>query len=111
MDIAIVACGPGIGMLKLDSPTASRVADTMKANLRVVACENTMRAQKITKDDMLPAKQLCAGRCDRNYEKTGRRLSLFTALNFFLLPTTARVVLQSGHAGVVQWQNFCFPSK
>ena len=55
MDIAIVACGPGIGMLKLDSPTASRVADTMEANLRVVACENTMRAQKITKDDMLPA--------------------------------------------------------
>ena len=55
VDIAIVAYGPGIGMLKLDSPTASRVADTMKANVRVVACENTMRAQKITKDDMLPA--------------------------------------------------------
>ena len=55
VDIAIVAYGPGIGMLKLDSPTASRVAETMKANVRVVACENTMRAQKITKDDMLPA--------------------------------------------------------
>ena len=55
VDIAIVAYGPGIGMLKLDSPSASRVADTMKANVRVVACENTMRAQKITKDDMLPA--------------------------------------------------------
>ena len=55
VDIAIVAYGPGIGMLKLDSPTASRVADAMKANVRVVACENTMRAQKITKDDMLPA--------------------------------------------------------
>ena len=55
VDIAIVAYGPGIGMLKLDSPSASRVADTIKANVRVVACENTMRAQKITKDDMLPA--------------------------------------------------------
>ena len=55
VDIAIVAYGSGIGMLKLDSPTASRVADAMKANVRVVACENTMRAQKITKDDMLPA--------------------------------------------------------
>ena len=27
----------------------------MKTNACVVACENTMRAQKITKDDMLPA--------------------------------------------------------
>ncbi len=55
VDIAIVAYGPGIGMLKLESPTAARVADAMKANVRVVACENTMRAQKIVKDDMLPA--------------------------------------------------------
>jgi intracellular sulfur oxidation DsrE/DsrF family protein len=55
VDIAIVAYGPGIGMLKLESPTGSRVADALKANVRVVACENTMRAQKITKDDMLPA--------------------------------------------------------
>ena len=55
VDIAIVAYGPGIGMLKLESPTGSRVADAMKANVRVVACENTMRAQKISKEDMLPA--------------------------------------------------------
>ncbi|MDP1954478.1 MAG: DsrE family protein [Polaromonas sp.] len=55
VDIAIIAYGPGIGMLKLESPTGARVADAMKANVRVVACENTMRAQKITKDDMLPA--------------------------------------------------------
>ncbi|MDP3356541.1 MAG: DsrE family protein [Polaromonas sp.] len=55
VDIAIVAYGPGIGMLRLESPTGARVADAMKANVRVVACENTMRAQKITKDDMLPA--------------------------------------------------------
>ena len=55
VDIAIVAYGPGIGMLKLESPTGSRVADAMKANVRVVACENTMRGQKITKEDMLPA--------------------------------------------------------
>jgi len=55
VDIAIVAYGPGIGMLKLESPTGSRVADALKANVRVVACENTMRAQKLGKDDMLPA--------------------------------------------------------
>jgi intracellular sulfur oxidation DsrE/DsrF family protein len=55
VDIAIVAYGPGIGMLKLESPTGMRVADAMKANVRVVACENTMRAQKLGKEDMLPA--------------------------------------------------------
>ena len=54
VDIEIVAYGPGIGMLKLESPTAWRVADAMKANIRVIACENTMRGQKLTRDDMLP---------------------------------------------------------
>ncbi|WP_372824756.1 DsrE family protein [Polaromonas sp.] len=55
VDIEIVAYGPGIGMLKLESPTGARVADAMKANVRVVACENTMRGQKLGKEDMLPA--------------------------------------------------------
>ena len=55
VDVEIVAYGPGIGMLKLESPTGARIADAMKANVRVVACENTMRAQKIAKEDMLPA--------------------------------------------------------
>ncbi len=55
VDIEIVAYGPGIGMLKLESPTGSRIADAMKANVKVLACENTMRGQKLTKDDMLPA--------------------------------------------------------
>ena len=55
VDIEIVAYGPGIGMLKLESPTAGRVADAMKANVKVIACENTMRGQKLTREDMLPA--------------------------------------------------------
>ncbi len=55
VDIEIVAYGPGIGMLKLESPTGSRIADAMKANVKVLACENTMKGQKLTKDDMLPA--------------------------------------------------------
>lgn len=55
VDIEIVAYGPGIGMLKLESPTASRIADAMKANVKVIACENTMRGQKLVRDDMLPA--------------------------------------------------------
>jgi hypothetical protein len=55
VDIEIVAYGPGIGMLKLESPAGARVAVAMKANVRVVACENTMRSQKLGKEDMLHA--------------------------------------------------------
>ena len=55
VDIEIVAYGPGIGMLKLDSSAATRVSEAMKANVKVIACENTMRVQKLTRDDMLPA--------------------------------------------------------
>lgn len=54
VDVEIVAYGPGIGMLKLESPTSGRIADAMKANVKVVACENTMRGQKLSKDDMQP---------------------------------------------------------
>ena len=55
VDIEIVAFGPGIGMLKLESPVGARVAEAMKANVKVLACENTLRAQKLSRDDMLPA--------------------------------------------------------
>lgn len=55
VDIEIVAFGPGIGMLKLESPVGARVAEAMKANVKVLACENTLRAQKLGRDDMLPA--------------------------------------------------------
>ena len=52
VDIEIVAYGPGIGMLKADAPVANRIADAMKAGVQVMACENTMRGQKLTKADM-----------------------------------------------------------
>ena len=55
VDIEMVVYGPGINMLKLESPASSRVADAMKANIKVVACENTLRAQKLGREDMLPA--------------------------------------------------------
>lgn len=52
--IEIVAYGPGIGMLKLDSVAGARVTEAMASGMSVVACENTMRNQKISRDDMLP---------------------------------------------------------
>src|SRR5438128_1254534 len=51
--IEIVAYGPGIGMLKADSLVANRIGEALSAGVKVVACENTMRAQKLTKPDML----------------------------------------------------------
>lgn len=54
VDIEIVAYGPGLAMLKFDSPAGGRVADAIGDGVKVVACENTMRKQKLTKDDMLP---------------------------------------------------------
>ncbi len=52
--IEIVAYGPGIGMLKIDSPVAARVAEALAGGVSVVACGNTMRNQKLVRDDMLP---------------------------------------------------------
>lgn len=54
VDIEIVAYGPGLAMLKFDSPAGGRVEDAIAQGVKVVACENTMHKQKLTKDDMLP---------------------------------------------------------
>lgn len=53
VDIELVAYGPGIGMLKADSVVGNRVAEAIAAGVKVVACENTMRNQKLTQVDML----------------------------------------------------------
>lgn len=54
IDIEIVVYGPGIGMLKADSVVASRVDEAKEAGVAIVACENTMKGMKLTKNDMLP---------------------------------------------------------
>jgi len=53
VDVEIVAYGPGIGMLKSDSVVGTRIAEALGAGVKVVACDNTMRGQKLGKDDML----------------------------------------------------------
>ena len=54
VEIEIVAYGPGIGMLKSESVVGTRIDEALKSGVKVVACENTMRGQKLVKDDMLP---------------------------------------------------------
>jgi len=54
VEMEIVALGLGIGVLKLESTQGPRVAEALKAGVRVSACEVTMRRQKLTREDMLP---------------------------------------------------------
>jgi hypothetical protein len=51
-EIEIVAYGPGINMLKFDSPVASRVNEAAADGVGFRACGNTMKNQKLTKQDM-----------------------------------------------------------
>ena len=52
VDIEIVAYGPGIAMLKLESEAGNGVSEAMANGVKVVACENTMRNQKLKREDM-----------------------------------------------------------
>ena len=50
--IEIVTHGPGIEMLKAESKVTGRLAAAMDNSIGLFACENTMRAAKVTKADM-----------------------------------------------------------
>ena len=52
VDVEIVAYGPGLNMLKADSKVADRLAQALDSNIGLMACENTMRNTKTTRDDM-----------------------------------------------------------
>lgn len=54
VNVEIVVYGPGIAMLQMDSSVAGRIEEAKKANVTIVACENTMKGMKLTKEDMLP---------------------------------------------------------
>jgi uncharacterized protein len=55
VEVEIVAFGPGIQMLKLDSVVNSRIGEATKAGVKVLACENSMRNLKVSKDDIAPS--------------------------------------------------------
>ncbi len=52
VDIEVVAYGPGINMLKFESPVAERIDAAIKAGVKIAACENSMKALKLAKPDM-----------------------------------------------------------
>ncbi len=51
--IAVVAIGPALGMLKADSLAANGVQEALATGVEFVACGNSMRAQKLIKDDLV----------------------------------------------------------
>lgn len=51
--LAVVAIGPGLGMLTAESLVANGVQDALAAGVEFVACGNSMKAQKITKEDLI----------------------------------------------------------
>jgi len=53
VEVELAVNGYGIGMLKMESEVGDRVNQAVEHGIKVVACEQTMRGFKLTKDDML----------------------------------------------------------
>jgi len=51
--IALVAIGPGLGMLTADSLAANGVLDALATGIEFLACGNSMKAQHVAKDDLV----------------------------------------------------------
>jgi hypothetical protein len=51
--IAVVAIGPGLGMITADSIAANEVRDALAAGVEFVACGNSMKAQHLDKADLV----------------------------------------------------------
>lgn len=52
VNIEIVAYGPGIDMFKFDSEVGPRLKEANTSGIALLACGNTMKAQKLTKKDL-----------------------------------------------------------
>ena len=54
INIEVVATGPGLDMLKLESPVGGRMSEAVKNGIVFVACGAAMKAMKVTEKDLLP---------------------------------------------------------
>lgn len=54
LTLEIVAFGPGIDMMRLDSKVADRVQDAIKSGVQIKVCENTMKSKHLGHEVMLP---------------------------------------------------------
>lgn len=53
-DIELVVYGPGIAMLKKDSPVADKIAAALRSGVHINACQNTMRGFHLEAADLAP---------------------------------------------------------
>lgn len=54
VNIEIVAYGPGIAMLTLDSEAANGIAQAIGNGVKIIACQNSMEGAQLQEPDMLP---------------------------------------------------------
>ena len=52
VQIEIVAYGPGLAMLRAESKVAAGLAGALDDSVGLIACENTMQNNKVTRDEM-----------------------------------------------------------
>lgn len=52
VDIEVVAFGPGLGMLKFDSPVGNRLKQANADGIGFRACANTMQKTKVSEKDL-----------------------------------------------------------
>jgi intracellular sulfur oxidation DsrE/DsrF family protein len=53
VSIAVVLIGYGLGMVTVDSLSANGVQDALATGVEFVACGNSMKAQHVTKEDLV----------------------------------------------------------
>ncbi|MHB9004971.1 MAG: DsrE family protein [Coriobacteriia bacterium] len=61
VSVEVVAYGPGLKMFMLDSPVADRIQEAAEKGVKFAACGNTMKAMKVTKEDLVPASFVVPG--------------------------------------------------
>ena len=54
VEIELVVYGPGIAMLRKDSPVAAKLATALKSGVRIAACQNSMRGFNLQATDLVP---------------------------------------------------------
>jgi len=61
VQVEIVAYGPGLNMLRANSKVAGRINGALDQNVDIVACGNTMKKMKVTKDDLIAGSRIVGG--------------------------------------------------
>jgi len=61
VEIEIVANGPGLNMMKFESPAANRMKDAMGNGISILACGATMKGANLTEKDLFPGVKVVPG--------------------------------------------------